>query len=177
MSNQYRCPLCEKSMERNLALFLDHTQGHIIDRIKEEHPEWVEAGGVCKPCAEYYKKQLSGELENANIGPAGRKKRFSMGIAMLLVTVGLVFILITNGSPKPWRAALFLPAFLGMFGLIQAKERTCAVLAERGVYNMDSGEKKIGDTAIARILKTRGRMILVKAAFGAAVLTAFSLLF
>lgn len=177
MSNAYRCPLCERSMERNLALFLDHTQGHIIDRIKEEHPEWVASDGVCQPCAEYYKRQLSGELENTNIGPAGRRRRFGMGIVMLLVSVGLLFILVTNGSPRPWRGALFLPAFLGMFGLIQAKEKTCSVLAERGVRNLDEGEKKIGNEAVARSLKNRGRMILIKSAAFAAALTALSLLF
>jgi hypothetical protein len=79
--------LCEKTMERNLVLYLDHTQAHIIDRIKEEHPEWVEADGVCAPCAEYYTRQLSGELETANIGPGERRKR-SAGAACFCPTRG-----------------------------------------------------------------------------------------
>ena len=177
MSNLYRCPLCEKTMERNLVLYLDHTQAHIMDRIKEEHPEWVAADGVCAPCREYYTRQLSGELETANIGPGQRRKRFGMGIAMLVVTVGLGLIFRISASPRPWRFALFLPAFFGTFGLIQAKERTCSVLAERGVRNWDRGEKKIDNEAVARALKHRGRLILVKSAASAAILTALLLLF
>lgn len=173
----YRCPLCGREMERNLILFLDHTDQHIIDQIKEEHREWVGADGVCEPCAEYYRKQLKGELSNANIGPEGRRRRLVLGIAMLAASVVLALIFIFNGWSRPWRLLLFLPIFFGMLGLIQARQKTCALLAELGVCDMDSGERKIDDVAVRSRLKVRGRGILVKSVLSAAALTALILLF
>lgn len=173
----YQCPLCGRTMERNLVLFLSHTDEHIIDKIKEEHPEWVEADGVCKPCAEYYKKQLSGELTSTNIGPAGRKRRRVMGIAMLVLSGVLALGLISVRSERVWRLLLFVPVFSGMLGLIQAREKTCAVLAEFGMRDMDSGQYKIDNRAAALNLKTRGRIILIKSALWALAVTALFFLF
>jgi hypothetical protein len=157
-------------MERNLVLFLNHGEQHVIDKIKEEHPEWVSEDGVCQPCAEYYRKQLSGELTNANIGPSGRRRRYVMGTALLLLTAVLIPVILTAGLGRPWRLILFLPAFLGMLCVIQAREKTCAVLAEFGMRDMDSGQCRIDNTALAQGLKSRGRAILIKSALLAALL-------
>ena len=56
----YECPVCEKEMKRELLMFLNHANQHIIEAIKQEHPEWVSSDGVCGKCMEYYKKQLAG---------------------------------------------------------------------------------------------------------------------
>lgn len=167
----YRCPLCDREMERNLILFLDHTEQHIIDRIKEAHPEWVEADGVCKPCAEYYKKELSGEFREANIGPQGRRRRFVMGVVMLALSLGLGLILIAGDGERVWRLLLFAPIFLGMLGVIQARQKTCALLAEFCLRETETGEKKINDLEVANQLKIRGRKILIQSVFWAVVLT------
>ena len=167
----YRCPMCDRTMERNLILFLDHTNQHVIDQIKKEHPEWVESDGVCKPCAEYYKKQLSGQIEE-NIGPRGRRNRFWLGILMTIFSLGLAFIFKSNGVPKPYFLVLFFPFFAGFLGFIQARQKTCAILAERGVCDMDSGEGKVANLELAKRLKSRGRKILLQSAFAAAFLTA-----
>ena len=83
----------------------------------------------------------------------------------------LDFIFVSNGWVRPWRLVLFGPLFLAALGLIQAHEKTCAVLAEMGLRNLDNGEVKIQDGAIAERLRTRGRMIWVKSAVVAAALT------
>ena len=57
MSN-YTCPLCGTETPRDLAVFLDHTNGHILDAIRKKHPEWTDAEGVCKKCEEYFKQQM-----------------------------------------------------------------------------------------------------------------------
>jgi len=167
----YQCPLCSRTMERNLALFLDHTEAHVIDQIKKEHPEWVTADGICQPCTEYFKKQLSGELKDANIGPAGRRRRLRMGVAMLVLSLGLAVVLSMKGSAPSLRFLLFLPLFVGMLGLIQAREKTCALLAEKGLRDMDAGEGPVEDSGIARRLQRRGRFVIVKSVFSAALVT------
>ena len=158
-------------MDRNLILFLDHTEQHIIDRIKEAHPEWVEEDGVCKPCAEYYKSELSGKLSDTNIGPRGRRRRLAMGVVMLAAGLILDLIFIAAGLGRPWRLLLFAPIFLGTLGLIQARERTCALLAEFCLREAPTGERRISDLAVASRLKIRGRRILIQSAMGAACAT------
>ena len=167
----YHCPLCGKTMERNLAIFLSHTDQHVIDQIKKEHPEWVEANGACQPCAEYYRKQLNGESSQENIGPRGRRSRLWMGVVMLTLSFGLACIIKTNG-PNSFRVLLLFPLlFSGMLGLFQAREKTCAFLAERGLRDMDGGIGKITDPGVAIQLKRRGRGVLIKAGLGALALT------
>ena len=57
----YICPTCGKHLPRELSHIIPHTEEHIIDAIKENHPEWVKEGGVCKKCYEHYKKQMNKE--------------------------------------------------------------------------------------------------------------------
>lgn len=175
--SSYRCPLCLKEMPRDLVVYLDHTQQHIIDRIKQEHPEWIEVDGVCKPCTEYFRMQISGGIAGGNIGPNERQKRFVMGIGMLIFSLLLVFLMQRLGVNQGMRLFLFVPVFFAMLGLIQAREKTCALLAERGLRNMDRGENSIGDDKVACLLRARGRLILFKSALGAAILTATFFLF
>jgi len=54
----YSCPVCKQNMPRDLLKIIPHTEGHIVELIKKKHPEWVESGGMCKKCYEYYKNQL-----------------------------------------------------------------------------------------------------------------------
>ncbi len=57
----YTCPLCQAEVPRDLALFLEHTDTHVIEEIKKKHPSWVSEDGGCRKCIEYYKKQVRGE--------------------------------------------------------------------------------------------------------------------
>ncbi len=174
-STAYRCPLCHRTMERNLVLFLRHTDQHVIDQIKKEHPEWVAEDGVCKPCSEYYQGQLNGESPEVNIGPQGRRNRFWMGLVSLGVGWVLAFR-IRNQSNPFLTAVLFFPFFAGMLGLFQAREKTCALLAARGLRNMDQGPAPVSDSKIAGHLRRRGQSIFIKSALAALLLTLVTLL-
>lgn len=55
---EYTCPVCGKKMARDLIPFLDHTNQHIIEKIKEKHPDWVSSDGVCDKCHEHLTKSL-----------------------------------------------------------------------------------------------------------------------
>lgn len=155
----YQCPLCKIQMERDLVKFLDHTNQHIIDSIQKKHPEWQTQDGICKPCVDYYRGQLSGEIQN--IGPAGRGARVVLGIISLGISIAAGIYMLNNGAPALVRAGLFIPLFMSAFGFIQAQQKTCSVLAELGSVEA---------------VKTKGRKILFCSFLAAAVLTALYLL-
>lgn len=165
----YQCPLCNKQMDRDLILFLDHTNQHVIDRIKQANPHWIEENGVCQPCMEYYRTQISGEA--GNIGPGQRRKRIGIGILCLVISIAAGIYLTQSGWPRFVRLGLFVPLFFSLFCFIQAGEKTCSVLAEMGSQNMDSGSEKIQDGAVVEALKKKGRQIFLKSALGAAFVT------
>ena len=173
----YRCPLCGRKIGRDLALFLDHTNQHVIDKIKISHPEWVAADGICVPCMDYYKKALAGDPSIANIGPKERKKRTQKAFFLFAVALGLVFYFNQIHASAALRSLLFLPLFTGIFCALQAKEKTCAILAQAGTQNMDGGEEKISDPETAEILRLRGQKIWKYSFLLALATTVFYLFF
>lgn len=54
----YICPTCGEPVERDLLVFLHHTDRHIIDALKELHPEWVEEDGESPKVLDFYRAQL-----------------------------------------------------------------------------------------------------------------------
>jgi len=58
---EFRCPLCSETValgELRAHAALDDQRfrdGLVITRIKQDHPEWVEADGACPRCIEYYR--------------------------------------------------------------------------------------------------------------------------
>ncbi|MBI3313520.1 MAG: hypothetical protein HYZ83_04745 [Candidatus Omnitrophica bacterium] len=166
----YVCPMCNRTMERDIILFLNHTDEHVIDRIKQANPKWVAEDGICEPCVQYYRSQIA-VGSDSNIGPDQRRKRVRMGIICLVLSVLAEIYFVSQGFPRSLRLILFAPLYLGMFGLIQAREKTCAVLAEMGEANMDSGTKKIQDKDIICALKKKGRKIFLHSLLWAAILT------
>ena len=54
----YTCPTCDEAVERNLLVFMRHTDLHIIEALKELHPEWVEPDGECPTVLDFYRAQL-----------------------------------------------------------------------------------------------------------------------
>ncbi len=55
---EYICPVCKEALERDLVVFLKHTDHHIIEMILKEHPKWMHGDGICKECLDYYKKSI-----------------------------------------------------------------------------------------------------------------------
>jgi len=58
---EYKCSLCGQVVLSDLKKYFDHTEDHIIDIIKKDHPNWVAEDGMCLKCQEHYKRQLKGE--------------------------------------------------------------------------------------------------------------------
>ena len=57
---EYRCAVCGTRVSGDMIIYMDHTEKHIIDLVKHDHPDWVEKNGVCQKCFEYYKAELKG---------------------------------------------------------------------------------------------------------------------
>ncbi len=54
------CPLCGEGipadrLESHLSL-----EGDLIELVKQEHPEWVEADGLCPKCIEHIRVSMPG---------------------------------------------------------------------------------------------------------------------
>ncbi len=161
MNATYQCPLCGKKTSRDLAVYLEHTQEHVIDVIKKKHPEWVAKDGTCRPCVEYYRSQLSGDLPDMNLGPAETRKRLAAGIFSLSVFLLMGLVLWHHQSARVVRLVLWLPLFLSLWCFLEARKKTCSVLAEKGVCNLDRGIVALHDPARRARIRRLGRRLIV----------------
>jgi hypothetical protein len=66
-SGEFKCPICGDIVP--MKELLTHAtadderfkEGKVIARIKQDHPEWLEADGACPKCIEYYRRTLGAE--------------------------------------------------------------------------------------------------------------------
>jgi hypothetical protein len=59
---QYTCSVCNQKVAGDMMIYRDHTDKHIVELVKTDHPDWAEKDGMCKKCLEYYKKELDGSI-------------------------------------------------------------------------------------------------------------------
>lgn len=58
---QYKCSVCGEKVDGDLLAYIKHTETHIINHIKKDHPDWIEKNGLCPKCENFYRRQLEGE--------------------------------------------------------------------------------------------------------------------
>lgn len=63
MEAVYTCPLCGEKVPRELVVFMQHADRHIVQELSKHHPDWVASDGSCERCVEYYRRQLRGDKE------------------------------------------------------------------------------------------------------------------
>lgn len=115
--------------------------------------------------------------EAINIGPRERRKRRLLGVVALTVGVGAAFVLVIFEAPRWSRALVFFPVWMAGLGLLQAREKTCIALAARGVCNLDAGEERIEDAALAARLRDKATRVHRRALVTAAAITILALVF
>ncbi|HWL08850.1 MAG TPA: hypothetical protein VNQ76_10615 [Planctomicrobium sp.] len=71
-----------------------------------------------------------------NLGSAETRLRYAVGIAGILIAVLLGWGLIVAEVPRLLRLIVFLPAFVGTLGFLQAFSRFCVAYGIRGVFNV-----------------------------------------
>ena len=165
-------------MERDLLIFVDHTDQHIVEELKKNQPAWITKDGYCPKCLEYYKRVSrdpkeagSKEWETVNIGPRQVQKRavlaaFGAGLGLLL----LLSLKIAD-LPKGWRLFVFFPFFAGALGFFQAKKKLCVMYAQKNLRNMDSGEEAVADPSQGAAIRRDANRLWVFSALSAAALS------
>ncbi|SFH57951.1 hypothetical protein [Planctomicrobium piriforme] len=73
-----------------------------------------------------------------NIGAAETQMRWIAGWTGLAITLALATLLIAYRADPRWRLLVFLPAFIGALGFIQAKWHFCAAYGVTGVFNVSA---------------------------------------
>jgi hypothetical protein len=159
-----------------MLLFYKHTQQHIVDSIKKQHPKWVTENGYCEKCLDFYKKKMGKSDDSGsslvNIGIGGAKKRTLLGVAALLIAVGGLVMMQGQESLRLWRVVLFAPFFISMLGFIQANQKVCVVMGAQGSKETDQGIRPLEDQALEKALRVVSRRILIYSFVLAALFTA-----
>ncbi len=53
---KYRCQICKREIDENIALTHVKSEEYIINLIKKDHPDWDKDRKTCHKCADYYRK-------------------------------------------------------------------------------------------------------------------------
>jgi hypothetical protein len=108
-----------------------------------------------------------------NIGPLEQRKRLIFGALAMAAACGWA----VTGRARSVAGALILFAlfWFGVLGLYQAKEKTCVLLAARGMRGSESGIEMITDERMRSGLRLAARKIQFTAPWVALVLTAIAL--
>lgn len=80
-----------------------------------------------------------------NIGPWEIRKRWATGIAGLAAAVLLLVALVGSHAPVPARLIVLLPAWGGVFSVLQARRHFCGAYALRRVSNFGNTYDTVRD--------------------------------
>lgn len=106
-----------------------------------------------------------------NLGPKGKRIRLVSGIVVLLCTFAVAVAMFHEAAHPLWRAALFFPLFAGVVLVLQARARTCVVLAAIGAWDLDCGIQRVPDRNLEARLRHRAYILLSAAFLVSAVAT------
>ena len=158
-------------MERDLLLFIRHTDEHVVEELKKKNPEWITPDGFCPRCLAHYKAALQGQQVVVNIAGSQVTQRQFMAAASLFAAALFYFALVRVNLSRGFRLLLFPPLFAMFLGYFQAKNRHCVVLGLKGARNMDDGEKTVAGEADKRRLRKTSVRLLALSFLLAALLT------
>lgn len=111
------------------------------------------------------------ETQVYNLGPRGKRNRLVGGIALLAATFTLAASLVSCQAHTLWRIALFMPFFFGILLVLQAKTRTCVLLAALGAWDLDCGMQRVPDRDLEKRLRHRAYALVCVTLLAATLLT------
>lgn len=159
-------------MERDLLLFIGHTDAHILQELKKRHPEWITHEGYCQKCLDHFRAAMRGEAVVANIAGRQVSRRQMLAVLSLLGGAVLFFGLIRYDTPRVYRLSLFLPFYAAALCFFQVQKNHCVVLGMKGARNMDHGEEIVTNPSEKASLLREARKILLRSFILAVLATA-----
>lgn len=110
-----------------------------------------------------------------NLVERGIRRRHALGVAWLVAGIAVAIVLIAIHAAREWRLLLVVPFAISANGFLQAREKTCVVLAALGKRETNDGRAYANVGAEERaILRRRALGIGAKAVAIAAVVTAIA---
>lgn len=96
----------------------------------------------------------------SNLTAAGVRQRRMFGVAMALVAVAGAVAAVWLRIPRLARLGLVVPFFLAGLGLLQARARTCVVLAAKDRREGAAGVEPVADPDEAARLRAVGARVI-----------------
>jgi len=119
---EYHCSVCSQKVKGDVLVYFDHTEVHIFEQIKLQHPDWEENSGLCPKCEEFYRNQLKGRVPMAHKLNLMGKKYVTLFFFIVFVFLQLGFDyskhsipldeIQSGGPPKDGIPALYDPKFI-----------------------------------------------------------------
>jgi hypothetical protein len=123
--------------------------------------------------------ESGGSVENgcvANIGVAERRQRMLIGVVGSVVCAAASILMAYEGVGRAWRLMLFVPWWISMLGVLQARAETCVALAARSQRQLGGAPEALPAALVARV-QAQAREVLFRSFVVAAALTALGMLF
>lgn len=106
-----------------------------------------------------------------NIGQDGQRFRLFFGILLVIFSLFLAALLSVSAAPLPLRLVVFLPAWIAMLCVFQARASTCVFLAAKGAESTSEGTRPVADPDRAAALERRAAGIHLKSLVTGLLLT------
>ncbi len=100
---------------------------------------------------------MNDESYHCNIGPQQRKRRMSVGIALVIIFT------VTSFLSRSFISQAF--AFFGFLAIFQAAAGTCVFLASGNAQNMDTGRRAVEDPKLIEFFRKQSGIIYRKTFF------------
>jgi hypothetical protein len=99
-----------------------------------------------------------------------------VGIVILVAGALLGLGLLLYGVDRRWRIALYIPFWLGSLGVHQAREKTCVLLAARGMREANGDLEPVDDDEERQTLRRQARLVYIQTTAAAVLPTALGLI-
>lgn len=148
----------------------EHTDQHIVDAIKKQHPEWVAENGFCKRCMSHFRDAIrqsheGGKPATVNITLAGSRRRIVQSAVSALLAALISFLLIR------FHVLFFMAVAVSMLCLLQANKKICVVYGLQGMKDMENGEEIIRDEDVKRDVFVASLLIILFSFISAVIIS------
>jgi hypothetical protein len=99
-----------------------------------------------------------------NIIRSGRRRRLVQGLVLAIASLSATVLLMRNEAMAAWYGIVFILVLVASLMLLQARDRTCVLLAARGARERaGGGVEAIDDPEMVRQLKRQATHVFLEA--------------